>query len=151
MTVHRQNGIANGITVRIPDPDSRKTAIAKRHFGFCRFDSQDHAFRCARLWRNAMVNNIYGDFEQSDIPCKRGRLPNTPLDKPHRNNKHSKIVGVCLVTGQKKGRSNPNPMWTANARIDGKTKTKSFSVALYGYDEAFKMAVAARKKLISGR
>ncbi len=67
----------------------------------------------------------------------------------HKQTRSNNVSGVPGVHFHKTSRQ-PLGFWQAKIRFhDGKSVTKSFSVLLYGYDEAFRLAVAARSELLA--
>ncbi len=59
------------------------------------------------------------------------------------------VSGVPGVHFHKTARQ-PLGFWQAKIRFhDGKSRAKAFSVRLHGYDEAFRLAVAARSELLA--
>ena len=67
----------------------------------------------------------------------------------HERQRSNNVSGVTGVHFHKTTRQ-PLGFWQAKIRFhDGKSRAKAFSVRLYGYEEAFHLAVAARSELLA--
>jgi hypothetical protein len=66
----------------------------------------------------------------------------------HKQKRSNNVSGVPGVHFHKTDRQ-PLGFWQAKIRFhDGKSRAKAFSVRLHGYEEAFRLAVAARSELL---
>lgn len=91
---------------------------------------------------NLHVDHMNGDVADNSISNLRlvTNRQNSQNRKKHSTNK-SGVVGVFLDTKR--------PRWVAHwCSIDGKRKSKEFSINKYGYDSAFKLACDFRIKMI---
>lgn len=62
-----------------------------------------------------------------------------------RANNQSGVPGVQFI----QPKNQPQGSWQARLKLpDGKELTRTFAVKRYGYDEAFRLAVKARQKLL---
>lgn len=67
----------------------------------------------------------------------------------HQRQRSNNVSGVTGVHFHKTTRQ-PLGFWQAKIRFqDGRSRAKAFSVRLYGYKEAFRLAVAARAELLA--
>ena len=62
-----------------------------------------------------------------------------------RDNNTSGVPGVHFLTSARQ----PQGIWQAKLKINGKARSKSFSVLLHGKQAAYEMAVAAREQLLA--
>jgi hypothetical protein len=63
-----------------------------------------------------------------------------------RRNNTSGTAGVSFYKPSRQ----PDGVWQARLKLDGgPTRTKSFSVRMHGYEEAHKLAVAARRQMLT--
>lgn len=103
---------------------ARHGARYRAHFADSMCGSAERALQAAQAFRDALL----------------ALLPTAAAPSKPRRNNTSGMPGVY------RGKSNGKPAWTASARIQGKTTTKSFPIHRYGERAAFKMAVAAREQ-----
>lgn len=91
------------------------------------------------------INGVKTDNRLNNLRCIP--QPMQARNKPKRSDNSSGVQGVSRWSTIRRGNQKIE-MWRATANnTAGKQVIKTFSIAKYGDDEAFKMACAARKQM----
>lgn len=101
-----------------------------------------------RLITNAVSGEIVDHLDRNPLNnCKVNLQKGTHADNMCNMSKKrintSGITGVRYNDKVSKGRS---PRWEVQVNYNGKRQSKHFSISVYGYDEAYKLAIEQREK-----
>lgn len=110
----------------------RRGQLHSRHFSELKYGGFEPARKAAIAWRDEQL-------------AKLQVLSMVEFCQLHRSNNTSGVVGVHYLTTA----SQPNGIWQAKVKINGKARHKSFSVLLHGWQSAYEQAVAAREQLLA--
>jgi len=91
------------------------------------------ARQAAIAWRDAQLKQLQ-PLSLVEF-CQHQRTHNT-----------SGVAGVHFLVPP----SQPEGQWQAKLKIGGKSRSKSFSVRKFGYEQAYELAVVARAALLAG-
>lgn len=100
-----------------------------RTFSIKRYGSNEAAIEAALAYRNQLIS------EHAMVSRRESHVI-------LRANSHSGIPGVRLNDDRPPGR------WVASIVLNGRSMSNSFSVKRYGYDQAFELALQARKQML---
>ena len=103
-----------------------------RRFYDPKYSGPAKAKKAAIAWR---------DEQLASIPA----LSVVEFCQHQRSNNTSGVPGVHFL----KSESQPEGIWQAKLKLDGRARHRSFSVRRYGYEAAFAKAVAARQELLA--
>jgi hypothetical protein len=111
---------------------SRRGIVYSKSFYDLTCGGSKEAKAAAIAWRDAQL----------------AKLKALTLVEFHERQRSNNASGATGVHFHKTARQ-PLGFWQAKIRIhDGKSRAKAFSVRLHGYEEAFRLAVAARAELL---
>jgi hypothetical protein len=103
-----------------------------KHFSEIKHGGAEPARKAAIAWRDEQLAKIRV-------------LSMVEFCQLKRSNNTSGVPGVHYLTTA----SQPNGIWQARVKINGKARHKSFSVLLHGWHSAYEQAVAAREQLLA--
>jgi len=110
--------------------------------------TKERAVVLSRFILNVTDPDIIVDHEDRDTFNNRksnfrlvDKLTNN-LNKKMNKRNTSERTGIHII----KGKGTRSARWCAMTWVDGKTKTKTFSIKKYGYNEARNMAIVFRKE-----
>ncbi|WP_374429474.1 AP2/ERF family transcription factor [Ideonella dechloratans] len=118
----------------------RRGVTHRRCFSAARYGDMDQALAAALAWRDARLAEL-APFTEQEL-CMRQRGNNT-----------SGTPGVTLMTVRRKradGHVAEEQHWVARLERQGQRRqAKRFSVARYGYERAYELAVQARLAMVA--
>lgn len=108
------------------------------YFSFKQHGGKLKAFKAAKVWRNKRLNSL-GLSGELNIKS------NNKNPRLHNLHNSSGVTGVGLCYSWSNPEKEPrHPCWSARYQIDGKQRSKAYSIMKYGEDKAFMMACLMR-------
>jgi hypothetical protein len=118
----------------------RQGEVYARFFSMSTYGSLETALIAAKAWRDEITAHV-PQISKADF-CNIIKKSNT-----------SNFAGVYLMRRRNrkvKGATKIDDFWQAREPYSaGRMRTKSFSISRYGYEEAYRLAVEARKAFLS--
>lgn len=109
----------------------RRGQLHSMHFSDLKYGGSELALKAAIVWRDEQLATLQ-------------ILNMVEFCQLQRSNNTSGVPGVHYLTTARQ----PNGIWQAKVKINGKARHKSFSVLLHGWQSAYDQAVAAREQLL---
>lgn len=126
-----------GWVVRLYHPGKNKTPASTRYFSDTKYGGSEKTLETARTWRDAEM------LKHGITPRKRDG--SGFMVAYHRDNRFSNRIGINLIVERNKSGSFRTLAWQARLMVEGRQKTRSFSIMKYGYEKAWSMAAAVRQ------